>query len=263
MKVVPVGPAALRVGVAVPFALRDAQGTLLLAAGGVIESEAMRQQLVARGTYVDIVDSDNFKKALAGRLNTMVNENASLGRIAKVHAEIRQEVGQQRHAASPPAAPTPAPGTRPAMTPVAAPTPVQAAPSPVRRPADPLAAWQNIALRAGALLHDPPSQDFVPRLQRLDQDLQDLLRSDPDAGLLVLVQQAVGEFHQYSVHHALLVSVVCDLAARELADWPDEQRVPLRCAALTMNIAMTALQDQLALQVFCLVNKYFNFITNF
>jgi HD-GYP domain-containing protein (c-di-GMP phosphodiesterase class II) len=40
---------------------------------------------------------------------------------------------------------------------------------------------------------------------------------------------------------------VCELAARHLG-WPADWRPSLRRAALTMNIAMTTLQDQLALQ---------------
>jgi HD-GYP domain-containing protein (c-di-GMP phosphodiesterase class II) len=45
-----------------------------------------------------------------------------------------------------------------------------------------------------------------------------------------------------------MVAVVCDLAARTLDSCSDEHRRSLRRAALTMNIGMTRLQDQLALQ---------------
>jgi HD-GYP domain-containing protein (c-di-GMP phosphodiesterase class II) len=101
--------------------------------------------------------------------------------------------------------------------------------------------------RASALLHDPPQADFVSRVQRLDREVVDLLDADPDASLLMMIHSTTHELHQYSVTHALLVVAVCELAARHLA-WPAEWRPSLRHAALTMNIAMTALQDQLALQ---------------
>ena len=215
MQLVPVSTSALRVGTTVPFSLRDAQGKLLLAAGTVINSEAMRKQLLERGLYVDFVESENFQKALAGKVDAMLRQNASLGTIAKAHVEAPGQGGD-----------TPA----------------------ARKPADPVVAWQGLGLRAGSLLHDPQPQDYVARLHRLDLDIQEQLQHDIDGALLLLIQIATGEVHHYSVHHAMLVSVVCELAARELSDWPPEWRAPLRCAALTMNIAMTSLQNQLALQ---------------
>ena len=222
MRLTPVSHTALRVGTKLPFALRDATGTLLLASGTVIDAEAMRK-LLERPLYVDFVESASFQKALAGKVNSMLHENASLGRIARAEVEP--------------------PGTDGPVSVVQAPAPA------VRKaPVDPIVAWQNLALRAGALLHDPAPQEFLPRLVRLDQDIHEQMQADVDGSLLILVQNAIGEVRQYSVNHAILVSVVCELAARELADWPADWRAPLRCAALTMNIAMTALQDQLALQ---------------
>jgi HD-GYP domain-containing protein (c-di-GMP phosphodiesterase class II) len=52
----------------------------------------------------------------------------------------------------------------------------------------------------------------------------------------------------YSATHAMLVSVMCGLAAREVLKWPKEQEQQLCKAALTMNLGMTALQDQLTKQ---------------
>src|SRR5205814_7514486 len=112
---------------------------------------------------------------------------------------------------------------------------------------DPIAAWNGLLLRASALLHDPPQSDFVTRVQRLDREIVELLDADADASLLTLIQSTTSELHQYSVTHALLVVAVCELAARHLG-WPADWRPSLRRAALTMNIAMTTLQDQLALQ---------------
>ncbi len=213
MQLVPVSTSALRVGRAVPFSLRDEQGLLLLAAGAVIESEAMRRQLLERPLFVELSESESFQKALAGKVDAMLRQNASLGNIAKAQVELEQP-------------------TDPLLQP--------------RKTVDPIVAWQGLALRAGALLHDPAPQDYVARVQRLDQEILALVEDDPDGTLLLLIQLASGEVHQYSVHHALLVSVVVELAARELEDWPPAWRGSLRCAALTMNIAMTALQDQLA-----------------
>jgi HD-GYP domain-containing protein (c-di-GMP phosphodiesterase class II) len=240
MQVVPLAPSVLRVGARVPFALRDAQGMLLLAAGSVIETEAQRKQLLARGVWVNIVDSENFQRALAGKVASMVHQNASIGRIAEVKVEAPSR------SPSPATAPS-VPGAAGTPAPAVAPSPPPPAPAPVfRMPDDPVAAWQALAVRAGGLVRDPLPQDYVARLQRLDADMLDLLNGDPDVALLVLIQNAAADHHRYSVNHALLVWAVCELAARELPAAPVEQRRSLRCAALTMNIAMTTLQDQLA-----------------
>lgn len=213
MAVIQLSPAVLRLGQPVPVALRDAAGQLLLPRGTVLNDEAQRQQLIARGLYVDAGDSEQFRKALAGKLDAMVRGNALLGQIANAVPDAAACAG----AAAGPAA------------------------------GDPVAAWHGLQLRASALLHDPPQSDFGTRVHRLDRQILSQLDADTDASLLILIHSTTSEVHQYSVTHALLVLAVCELAARHL-DWPAEWRPPLRRAALTMNLAMTELQDQLALQ---------------
>ena len=222
MKVIPLASTALRVGGKVPFALRDSGGALLLAAGGVIESEPMRQQLIARGLFVAVQDSESFQRALAGRVDSIVRNNDSLRTLANAHLDAATVAENQSGPAS--------------------------AQPPVRKIVDPLIAWQTLALRAGALLHEPAPQDYHARLLQLDQDILGQLHADPDSALLLLIQNATAEVHQYSVNHSLLVCVVCELAAGDLSDWQADWCQPLRCAALTMNIAMTGLQDELARQ---------------
>lgn len=248
MKVTPVPDSTLRVGSSLSFSLRDAQGQLLLAAGKVISSPTMRQQLIERGVYVDIVESQAFQRALAGKIDTMVRQNASLGRIAEARVDAAPAGPSSTSApAGPPAAAADAAAVATAPVSASVMAPAVAAPA-FRRPADPVAAWNSLGLRTATLLRDPDPRDFTQRVQRLDADMQDLLGSDVDVGLLVLIQNACSEVRQYSVNHALLVSAVCELAARELPADLVPRREPLRCAALTMNIAMTTLQDQLALQ---------------
>jgi HD-GYP domain-containing protein (c-di-GMP phosphodiesterase class II) len=85
-------------------------------------------------------------------------------------------------------------------------------------------------------------------VNRLEADLLQLLSGNVDAALLTLIYSASTELQKYSVRHALLVAVITELAARQFEAWPNEWRSPLRRAAMTMNIAMTSLQDQLAMQ---------------
>jgi HD-GYP domain-containing protein (c-di-GMP phosphodiesterase class II) len=52
----------------------------------------------------------------------------------------------------------------------------------------------------------------------------------------------------YSATHAMLVSVMCGLAAREVLNWPPAVEAMVCKAALTMNLGMTELQDRLSVQ---------------
>ena len=113
---------------------------------------------------------------------------------------------------------------------------------------DLLDGWQGISLRAGALLRDPAAPQFLAAAARVDDDITGLLAQESERTLLLMIHGAGASAERYSVSHALMVTVVCELAARFLPDYTPEVRRSLRLAALTMNIGMTRLQDQLALQ---------------
>jgi len=63
-----------------------------------------------------------------------------------------------------------------------------------------------------------------------------------------LIYLSAQETHLYSATHAMLVACVCMITAREVLRWPEARVQVLGQAALSMNIAMTELQDQLAQQ---------------
>lgn len=208
----PLPPEVLRLGMPLPFALRDARGALIAARGVVIRTETQLRALVSRNLFLDEADNEILARAVAGKVDSMLRQNVPLGQIAQ-----------------------------------AMPDPLGAA-GPARRQEDPLGRWDSLHTRASVLLHEVPGSDFAPRLVALQAEALELLDRDTDLGLLILIQHTTSESHQYSVGHALLVAAICELAARHLVAWPAAWREPLRCAALTMNIAMTALQDVLALQ---------------
>ncbi|MDP2000923.1 MAG: phosphodiesterase, partial [Rhodoferax sp.] len=81
-----------------------------------------------------------------------------------------------------------------------------------------------------------------------DRWMTDLLKRDTDMGLYLLFQLASNSPVGYSASHALVSAVLCHLIALELK-LPQDERDSLVHAALTMNIAMTQLQDQMAGQL--------------
>lgn len=211
-------PEVLRVGEPTPFPLRDKTGCLLVARGVMVATETQRLQMISRELYVEEHEGELVRRALAGKVHHMVRNNALLGQIAGASAG-RDDLA---HAA--------------------------ASHVPGRKLVDPASSWSGLVLRVAALLQDAAQADFEAKAQRLQQQLLDMLDSDPDSALLILVQATIGDFRDYSATHAVLVAVVCELAARHIPTWNADMRRSLRLAALTMNVAMTALQNQLAAQ---------------
>ena len=113
---------------------------------------------------------------------------------------------------------------------------------------DLLGQWSDLESGLGVLLSHPASaQEFEIRLYQYDRWMQDLVQRDTDVALYLLFQLAAQSPVGYSTSHALVCAVLCHLVAPEF-ELTQHERNSLVRAALTMNIAMTALQDQLATQ---------------
>ena len=114
---------------------------------------------------------------------------------------------------------------------------------------DLLSLWADLESGLGIILGSPASvQEFEPRVWQYDRWMTDLLKRDTDMGLYLLFQLASNSPVGYSASHALVSAVLCHLIALELK-LPVDERDSLVHAALTMNIAMTELQDQMAGQL--------------
>ena len=114
---------------------------------------------------------------------------------------------------------------------------------------DLLGLWADLESGLGIILGSPVSvQEFEPRVWQYDRWMTDLLKRDTDMGLYLLFQLASNSPVGYSASHALVSAVLCHLIALELK-LPQGERDSLVHAALTMNIAMTQLQDQMAGQL--------------
>ena len=109
--------------------------------------------------------------------------------------------------------------------------------------------WRNLQVQANALLRETSGPKFLARLERVYAQLNRHSNLNPDGTLFALIHLSASELRMYSATHAMLVSVMCGLAAREVLNWSPELETTVCKAALTMNISMTDLQDRLASQI--------------
>ncbi len=213
MQLTPLNLNTIPLGQPLPFNLRDEAGALLAHKGFVVRSRDELESMLGRGLQlcVDTEESGDSYRAYLAQLQRMLLTADSLGQIAAVKME---SAGQRARAA-------------------AAPGPVQ---------------WDELEQRATQLLRTPSQADFLERFHVLHEELERQVLQSPNASLLALMHMSSQETRTYSATHALLVSCIAMLVARETLAWPEERVRTVGCAALSMNVAMTALQDQLALQ---------------
>lgn len=210
MDLIQLSPNSLRVGQVLSFALRDAEGNLLFAAGQPLPNTPQVQALIARGAWVQAHETKEYQRALAHKMDTLMHQGAVLADIVKVQADFRQEKAQKVELGE-------------------------------------QAAWADLQMHAHSLLREPKAEDFKPRFQQLHNDALARLNAKPDAVLLLLIFESSMNFQSYSDRHALLSLVLAELCARQLG-WPEDWRLALTQAALSMNLSITVQQDRMASQ---------------
>lgn len=209
MKLIPFSAEHLRLESPLPFGLRDAAGRLLLGAGASIGGDDRLQRLRAQPLYADEDESHEWRRRLGAAVGAMLRRNATLGSIA---------------------------GAKPQ----------QAARDAAAGDVDVPDQCESLADLLHAALRDArPHAEFIARIRLLQERAARLAQRQADAALYHLIHAAGDSADKYSSRHALLVTLVCDQAARVL-DWSEGAQRSLGCAALSMNVAMAALQDQLA-----------------
>lgn len=214
MHLVPVNVASIRIGQPLPFALRDEGGVLLAHKGYVVTSRKELDLVIGRGSnlFIDVAESENHHRAYVGKLHHMVRQDRPLRQIAGAQI-LASDLDSHRNTAG------------------------SGEPD-----------WLELQNQAHAMLRDSNPASFRERLDKLQALLGGHSRSNPDGALLALIHLASSELQRYSATHAMLVSVMCGVAAREVLKWPAALELSLCKAALTMNVGMTELQDRLALQ---------------
>jgi hypothetical protein len=113
---------------------------------------------------------------------------------------------------------------------------------------DPSDAWAMLHGRLCiALAGNTEGADLQQRLNFIADGIAQLSAKRADDSLFVLVQMLFDNRSNYSATHALLCALICQMMC-EPAGIADDDQIALVRAALTMNIGMTQLHDQLSRQ---------------
>ncbi|WP_114970634.1 HD-GYP domain-containing protein [Rhodoferax ferrireducens] len=214
MNLVTINVDSIRIGQPLPFSLRDESGVLLANKGYVVENREELDLMIGRRSnlFIDVTESESYRRAYVGKLRDLVRDDIPLGQIADSQFSSF-ELASARD-----------------TTDTGEPD------------------WLDLQAQTHAMLRDSNPASFRQRLDKLQAQLSRHARVNPDGTLFALIHLSSSEVRLYSATHAMLVSVMCSLAAREVLKWPAELEATLCKAALTMNIGMTELQDRLALQ---------------
>lgn len=206
-------PELLFIGMSLPFTLRDGSGAILLAKGQRLESPLQLTGIQSRPKiFVEFDETDEGVRAMMSGINELNRAGAPIKDFSKYL------------------------GIRPAAK-------VE------DKESGPLSQrWGDVESKLGGLLASvQTTNDFESRIGALEETIGRLLGRDIYGSHFLLFNRAVTHFGGYSALHSLLSAALVNSLASPFG-LSDEERRSLVCAALTMNVAMTHLQDLLALQ---------------
>ena len=196
-------------GEALPFPLRDAGGRLLLAADVRMDDAKTFAALQATELFAADHESSEWRSRLGSALDTAVRQNATLEQIADTRAPVERTRS-----------------TGPAKG--------------LGEQWGDLAAVLDVTLRD--LRADTP---WMSRLMAVHERASGLAEQRLDASLYHLIYSAGNSTDRYSSKHGLLCLLVA-IATANMLGWDSGLVNSLSIAALTMNVSMRQLQDQLA-----------------
>jgi len=211
VKLVPFSSQYLRLNEPLPFGVRDVAGRLLLVAGKVIDSTSMLEELSRQPLFSDESESADWMRRLSAAMDQAIRQGAPLKDVVAVRPENAS--------------------TRETVAPAAMSLAEQ---------------WQELVTHLDSALRElRTSADWRSRLFSVHVRARQLAQKRLDASLYHLVYEAGHSTQKYSCHHALLTMLICEQAG-PLLGWSQPRVDSLGRAALTMNVAMQRLQDQLA-----------------
>lgn len=209
---VPLPLEGLQLNKPIPVNVWEPNGTLLLRKGEIIEDDRHLQNLMAHSPVITETDYRAWSYSYTTQLDQMVRRNHTLDEIAQAGLPTEVHSGTERETL------------------------------------DPVTDWPDLQASLTTLLHQgAQAQDFVGRLTALEAKAQRLVAYRPDHALFMLVTLLHDRNLSYCAAHALLVATLCHLVA-PVADVDEAQRPSLFRAAITMNLGMARLQDELARQ---------------
>jgi len=213
MELIEIPKDELFLGMSLEYTLRDASGLVLLTKAHKIETQQQLDAIKSRQrVYVDIDQTGGGVRAVMSSLSALDHAGAPIKDFTKflnLKKAAQTEDTQSGNLAQ---------------------------------------RWGDVESKLGGLLASVETiDDFSSRLVLLDDRIRQLLTEDANASQFLLFNRAVTHFGGYSVMHSLLCAMLVSLLADVFA-LTSAQRSSLVCAALTMNIAMTRLQDMLAVQ---------------
>ncbi|MDP4302035.1 HD-GYP domain-containing protein [Leptothrix discophora] len=238
MALIALHPRHLALNQPLPFRIFDAKGLMLLPGGMKVELESRLQALRSMPLYVDEVEAAPWLRLVHETAESLVLRNATLQDISI--ARMRSGASSSSSGGSGSGGPG-----RDALS---------GAHNPDR--SGPISnfdvglgeRWEGLMRQINGALQDAtPQGDWVLRLHEALSRLIALADRKPNELLFLLIQHAGHDVRQYSAHHAALCATVCAQVAHTLR-WSADDRETLTMAAMTMNVAMTGLQDTLARQ---------------
>lgn len=212
MKLVPITADGLIPGAPLPFSLRDGEGRVLVQRGSAIADQHQLDHLTSRRLFIEEGESGLVQRRLNAQVDEALRADTTLGVIAAIRPEFD---------------PRSLESTRPAQRPLE---------------------WPDLEGRARVLLSDTQASGWLMRVDDLCELMLARLDRQPDFTLLRFIHMAGSRPEDYSTHHAILVMLLCALAGPRLPGWEAGWRRPLTRAALTMNVGMINLQNDLVRQ---------------
>ena len=194
---------------ALPFPLHDAEGRLLLNAGVKVTDERLRQELLLKPLFAEEHHCAGWRR----------RPNAAMDQRLRGGAALKDVVA-----------------TLPDEEPY----------EPVARSVSTGDACFELRSRLDAVLRDVgPDNDWLDRLAELHTRGRALLQRRAEESLYHFVYEAVRFSERYSAQHAWMTLALAEQTAA-LLGWPQARVDSLGRAALTMNVAISRLQDHLA-----------------
>ncbi|MBU0589873.1 MAG: phosphodiesterase [Gammaproteobacteria bacterium] len=212
MELIELNSEELSLGMALKYTLRDETGAVLLAKGNRIETDRQLASIKSRKKILV-----EFDETVAGT-RALMSGISALTRAGAPIKDISKFVSSQ-----------------PAL-------------SEDKLVGTLVERWGDMESKLRGLLGSvDTTPDFDKKIRTLTRHIDTLMMENSSSSIFLLFNRAVTHFEGYSVTHALLCATLAHTMS-EVFVMTEDERQSLVCAALTMNVAMTRLQDVLAAQ---------------